>query len=86
MPPLRNLHSRTIEEIKLADTVRKQRFRRTQTSTNRQLRTYKIALNFCETAMAVRCVLESPHICSYCNAKLFFGETKGFCCAKGKIK
>ncbi|CAG8716225.1 1974_t:CDS:2 [Gigaspora margarita] len=69
MPPLCNLHSRTIEKIKLADA-----------------RTCKIALHFCEMATAVRCILESLRICSYCNAKLFFSEIEGFCCAKEKIK
>ncbi|CAG8743721.1 8226_t:CDS:2, partial [Gigaspora rosea] len=77
MLPLCNLHSRTIEEVKLANTIRKQRFRRTQASMNRPSKTYKIALNFCETAMTVHCVLESPCICSYCHAKLFSGETGG---------
>ncbi|CAG8505033.1 6938_t:CDS:2, partial [Scutellospora calospora] len=86
MPLLRNLRSQTIKDSRLADAARKQRSRRTQTLANKPPKTYKIALHFCEMATVVHHALEAPHICSYCNAKLFSGETEGICCIKGKIK
>ncbi|CAG8821745.1 36804_t:CDS:2, partial [Gigaspora margarita] len=86
MLPFRVLFSRTTKDVKLADIAQKQKAQQKQTSTNRPQRSYKIAVYFQETTLSIRHVLKSPHVCSYCDAKLLSGETKGFCCKKGKIK
>ncbi|CAG8509292.1 852_t:CDS:2 [Scutellospora calospora] len=35
--------------------------------------------------MAIRYVLDSPHICNYCIAKLFSNKTEEICCLRGKL-
>ncbi|CAG8523625.1 1506_t:CDS:2 [Dentiscutata heterogama] len=57
-----------------------------QTSLNKPRRLYKFGLRFQETASAIRHALKPPCVCSYCDAKLFSGETGGICCISGKIK
>ncbi|CAG8495786.1 40294_t:CDS:2 [Gigaspora margarita] len=53
---------------------------------NRRLKLHKISLNFQKTVSTICHVLKPPHICTYCNAKLFASESKGICCMLEKIK
>ncbi|CAG8754325.1 17478_t:CDS:2 [Dentiscutata erythropus] len=57
-----------------------------QTSLNKLRRLYKFGLHFQETALAIRHALKPPCVCSYCDTKLFSGETEGICYVSGKIK
>ncbi|CAG8740328.1 23639_t:CDS:2 [Dentiscutata erythropus] len=93
MPPFRHIlpqpavNTENIQTDNNDDNTEHQRSRRPRaTNRPRKRRLYKIALNFQETALAVRHTLKPPRVCSYCGAKLFSGETEGIYCISGKIK
>ncbi|CAG8823344.1 9500_t:CDS:2, partial [Cetraspora pellucida] len=89
MPPYHHLLSRNVRNVDNTQTnsiIQNQKSQRRRTSVIKQQRKYKIGLNFQEINSAIRHSLKPSRICSYCNAKLFAGETEGICCKTGKIK
>ncbi|CAG8810608.1 10730_t:CDS:2, partial [Racocetra persica] len=85
MPPFRRILSRPVV---ITNNTNNNKNTRTniQTSLNKPRRLHKFGLHFQETASTIRHTLKPPSICSYCNAKLFSGETEGICCISGKVR
>ncbi|CAG8622474.1 13668_t:CDS:2 [Dentiscutata erythropus] len=74
MPPFRHILSQPVVDTNNTENTK-------NTRTNMQT-----SLNKPQDSSAIRHALKPPCVCSYCDAKLFSGETGGICCVSGKIK